>query len=40
MGVNGNADASLHFLSYFEVKGDLPCCAMEKATVKKNKTSH
>lgn len=40
MGVNGNADTSLHFLSYFKVKEDLPCCAMAKATAKKPQISH
>lgn len=40
MGANGNADTSLHFRSHFKVKEDLPCCVMEKATVKKNKIPH
>lgn len=38
MGVNGNnTDTSPHFLRYLKGEVDIHCCAMAKATVKKNK---
>lgn len=30
MGVNGNADRSLRFLSYCKAEEDLPCCDRRK----------